>query len=943
MKTTILCIVAGILLCMSVQVQATNSTPTNNYGVYMDLNAFHTGTRPNFAEALGENNYSLAVIMCATPMDTGMDPANYVPESTFISVKNQLMLNAGGGINHSHGSTTGWGVQFYPHCTWGDSLRTIAVNDIVSLGWGGEIGLQEDPGVYYSISIKYSGYSNYMVLANAIWYNQTCNGSSGGQWPGSAVTLAPSGTCSGSDSINNDIELAKNMNGDRGLAKRMVSGAIGDCPNLTKLGLGDRTLTPAVSAFSHSSGHMIPEGGQATFTFTTDTHCNTGIPAFSVDGDLTLVSSGWTSTTSFQATVGGYQVGSGYLMMNGHSNNCISLPMKDEYWVWIRHGSDGNTGASFEKFNAFDEGEETHISWVTNPEDGSLYFDVYGGSNRQTLLATVPAAGSLVRPHYYEVTVPIGYDVFEVVETDDDPGTEYTSRPFRLQQRPEDISQLRQLNQEVVNWPAHTVDQPAQENTALSIPATTMVTDFVFYSSRSDLLTQSYDVANAWENLGYTTQMIQWSSDPYEARATMQAIYEMAIAENYPRLPVFVIIGEANQGDHPERNVVGTIYVEDESGNCYWPGLGCSSDALIVDFDGDQLPDVPWKRVVASTNEEMSNCVETTLDFFNGYHVQSPRRALFLDGDLTFGCDADPDDPRRTLMEVKAQYDNHSIQTVVLHESNYDCYDFDTRLIDASAAVNNGISELVGSGLITSLNRWPGFFFQRASSPYFTMDDIATPQRVIVHLPGCGLANCDGDVFDYPSIAKRWLVANPDVYTTAVEIYGASNGGFRARHMQFAEAYFDNRFRISMPNYLNHFRSIRQIGEKDPYAYEYLRFCLALGFPVPVDPMSVVSVDDPDVPIPQQLGLSNAPNPFNPRTTIQYALTGLSRVDLSVYDIRGCRVATLVSNKVQLPGEYDVIWIGRDDNDRQLASGVYFARLDISGRTSLVHKMTLLK
>ena len=82
-------------------------------------------------------------------------------------------------------------------------------------------------------------------------------------------------------------------------------------------------------------------------------------------------------------------------------------------------------------------------------------------------------------------------------------------------------------------------------------------------------------------------------------------------------------------------------------------------------------------------------------------------------------------------------------------------------------------------------------------------------------------------------------------------------------------------------------------------------------------------------PIPQQ-PLSfrldqNHPNPFNPRTTINFSTPREGHVNLSVYDIRGRRVGTLM-DETQPAGEHSLVFSPDD-----LASGVYFYRLKAPG------------
>ncbi|MBC7187919.1 MAG: T9SS type A sorting domain-containing protein [Calditrichaeota bacterium] len=70
----------------------------------------------------------------------------------------------------------------------------------------------------------------------------------------------------------------------------------------------------------------------------------------------------------------------------------------------------------------------------------------------------------------------------------------------------------------------------------------------------------------------------------------------------------------------------------------------------------------------------------------------------------------------------------------------------------------------------------------------------------------------------------------------------------------------------------------------------------------------------------------NYPNPFNPTTTIVYALPRSSRVTLEVYNLLGQCVRTLV-DETEPPGVHRVLWDGRDANGQQVSSGCYFYRL----------------
>ena len=70
----------------------------------------------------------------------------------------------------------------------------------------------------------------------------------------------------------------------------------------------------------------------------------------------------------------------------------------------------------------------------------------------------------------------------------------------------------------------------------------------------------------------------------------------------------------------------------------------------------------------------------------------------------------------------------------------------------------------------------------------------------------------------------------------------------------------------------------------------------------------------------------NYPNPFNSGTAIRFALPQDGPVELSLYDLIGQKVATLVQG-VRTAGTYTVHWDGRDEGGRERATGIYFYRL----------------
>ena len=99
---------------------------------------------------------------------------------------------------------------------------------------------------------------------------------------------------------------------------------------------------------------------------------------------------------------------------------------------------------------------------------------------------------------------------------------------------------------------------------------------------------------------------------------------------------------------------------------------------------------------------------------------------------------------------------------------------------------------------------------------------------------------------------------------------------------------------------------------------------------------------DGEVPISAHLLLGNYPNPFNPKTTIAFELPKRKTVTLRVFDMAGRLVRELIGAEVYTPGSHGIVWNGRDDNGRQVASGTYFYRLE-AGSYSETKRMVLIK
>jgi hypothetical protein len=118
---------------------------------------------------------------------------------------------------------------------------------------------------------------------------------------------------------------------------------------------------------------------------------------------------------------------------------------------------------------------------------------------------------------------------------------------------------------------------------------------------------------------------------------------------------------------------------------------------------------------------------------------------------------------------------------------------------------------------------------------------------------------------------------------------------------------------------------------------------------IKTDPDGNVGISDnkpPSLELPRSWALSqNYPNPFNPSTTFSFDVPGITamrqHVTLTVYDMRGQLVRTLLSSEIE-PGNHCVTWDGKDESGKSVSSGIYLYALR-AGEERFTRKMVILK
>jgi hypothetical protein len=224
--------------------------------------------------------------------------------------------------------------------------------------------------------------------------------------------------------------------------------------------------------------------------------------------------------------------------------------------------------------------------------------------------------------------------------------------------------------------------------------------------------------------------------------------------------------------------------------------------------------------------------------------------------------------------------------------------------------------------------------------------------------------NADGDTL--------WtkLYTTPESYCTGSHVRQTPDGGYILAEsgtidiLRRTDSEGNTIWTLSLPSYgYNHIHSL-QITPENGYivaGYDWPSGSTTQLYIAKTEPdPTLVGIENNYSSIPLHYSLSqNYPNPFNPSgagrspsTTISFFVTqnamsgsdGSSFVTLDIYNIKGQKVKQLLSNSAgqQSAGQHSVIWDGKDDNNKPVASGIYLYRFAV-GNFSETKKCLILK
>lgn len=265
-------------------------------------------------------------------------------------------------------------------------------------------------------------------------------------------------------------------------------------------------------------------------------------------------------------------------------------------------------------------------------------------------------------------------------------------------------------------------------------------------------------------------------------------------------------------------------------------------------------------------------------------------------------------------------------------------YDYESRQAAADALDNRGHQIKISLGTIANRSNHVNFQDQRPPRNWDPATNLIASEAFWLHLGlCCGLGDCDRDeVYGRPH-AERTLLA-PDRGSFAIV---APTRTARQFPLYWFGAEMTRRIVAGAPP-ASPGRCVGRIWRDTknallatyPAHHVEWRAFIGLGDPT----VRVV----PPAPVPTQVDgaatrgeprLFAAPNPARGATGVRYFLPAPSPVALEVFDVAGRRVRRLVPGVEREAGLHAVLWDGRDDSGRTVASGVYYTRL-VTGRAT---------
>jgi hypothetical protein len=365
----------------------------------------------------------------------------------------------------THGSTSGYATEAFINTDEGRQARDDRYTYYLSQAYRDNIDIyksyaSDDAGniLGYHISIRPAANAARFASANTIVLHATCYGHTyeDTAWPDSRVRLGYDGKVYGSVILAEVNTFWSRMNGDEGKAKRTCEQARNG--TLQWVEVGPTELSSVVTAVAPYPFTTLdtPVAGYVDFSC----RMMTSLPAVwavsgatDLPGECIVTGTQWASESRITFTVKPLSIGDCGVIVTTTALSAGGVPVDgnvdppgsdgqgpnaDTYFLPLYSNFEDVIQATrFEAWGAFEEKDDVRAFAVTDGEHGSRSIELHTEGTGGRLVASLPAAGSAARPHFYEFVIEGAAGPYQIVERDDDPRTpDAVTRPFDVANAP---------------------------------------------------------------------------------------------------------------------------------------------------------------------------------------------------------------------------------------------------------------------------------------------------------------------------------------------------------------------------------------------------------------------------------------------------------------------------------------------------------------------------
>ncbi len=570
------------------------------------------------------------------------------------------------------------------------------------------------------------------------------------------------------------------------------------------------------------------------------------------------------------------------------------------------------------------------VAWLAADEDPATQYVVLGrrpGGAPAETLAVVDGAGrdGRGRVRSYAVRVPAGFAAYQVDAVDGrlvvKPGEAVRPGPCPAHWPLPPGAERR------LDGRGRSPGKAATPLPAAAVPAAdpSARADVLIYSTTgAEALVapveQLLDATLAGDGRPWRRRTVLGAADPDSARAA----YARTVAANaafpdperpYRAAPLLLLVGDPD-------TVGVTPALVASRGGCdekYW-----RSYAVITDIDGDLVPDGPVAMLPVRRSAQAARHAAAVRQYLRGENVDPAGSVVcFLDDTITVtgaagswladglfgGMAADATAAGRLYRGLYRESEAGSV---------------DDAKAAGSAVLNAGVGQVWYGGLATG----------QQHMTWFLRDDPAhwtAARHWLVFGPTCGSGATWREQWLFPPTIED-VMFHPQAAGVCVGGIGQINGSYTAQHMAMARILREEVAAAAPGDLVADvaWRVVRRLIAEQPVHARYALGITALGTVARVrHPVSTTAVPDTAVAVHPGARLAAA-SLGGGAVALRFRLPAPAPVTLSVFDLRGRRVARLLDGRELATGDHAVVW-----HDPRAASGVYLARLRAGGKVSV--------